>query len=79
MFVELYKLTMDDIEDVGSAFIVKIQQIKTYTSRSFVISDDREGVDLLKLCLKYDIRFHIKECNKYFLFYSKGKYGVQVV
>lgn len=77
---ELYKLTIDDVEDVGSAFIVNIRQTKTYISRSFVISGELNNVDLLEICRKYHgIRLGITSCNKYFLFYLNGKCRAQVV
>lgn len=36
---ELVKMTIDDIEDVGSVLIVKIPDSKTYSERTFTVSN----------------------------------------
>ncbi|RZC34400.1 Phage integrase domain containing protein, partial [Asbolus verrucosus] len=49
--VELLKLTINDIEEKSSAVIVKIQNSKTHSQRTFVISNPIH----IQLCRKYYI------------------------
>jgi hypothetical protein len=46
---EITNLTMTDIEDLGSAIVVKVQDPKNYKSRSFTIL----GKFYLEICRKY--------------------------
>jgi hypothetical protein len=46
---ETTNLTMKDIEDLGSAILVKVRDTKNYKSRSFIIL----GKFYLEICTKY--------------------------
>ncbi|KAJ8979008.1 hypothetical protein NQ317_012702 [Molorchus minor] len=51
---ELQKLSIDDIEEVGSIIIVKVPRSKTDKERSFVIKGEvEEGLNLIDIYHKY--------------------------
>lgn len=77
---ELYKLEVNDVEDVDSAFIVRIPDSKTHVERNFVVSGKFESIDLLSLCRKYSAaRSAITGIDKFFVCYRNGKCIKQVV
>ena len=76
---ELVKLVMDDIEDKQSILIVKIPDSKTYTSRTFIVTNNAT-LDYISIYRKY-MNIRPKNCKirRLFLKYSKGKCNNQVV
>ncbi|KAJ4435106.1 hypothetical protein ANN_23681 [Periplaneta americana] len=63
---ELYKLTVDDVEDIGSAFIVKIPHSEKYVARSFMISGDLDCIYFLGIFRNYSVlRISIKKRKQF--------------
>lgn len=76
---ELKKITTDDIEDTGNFIIVKIQDTKNYTSRSFVISEEINDGKYLLLYRKYAALRPPTNHNRFFIYYKRGKCTKQCV
>lgn len=71
---ELLKLTVDDIEDHEKYVLVKLQDTKTHTPRSFVIPDASQSLNSYEIYQKYA---KLRPCNvgvkRFFLGYRNGK------
>jgi integrase len=66
---EITSLTMGDIEDLGSAILIKLQDTRNYKSRSFIIVEKF----YLEICRKYiSVRKDIK-ISRFLLKYHNGK------
>lgn len=73
---ELLNLTIDDIEDKDSIIIVKIQDSKTHTQRTFIISN----LTYIKLYRKYyTLRPEFTTNRRFFIRYVNGKCVKQVI
>lgn len=67
---ELVKLTIDDIEDVGSVLIVKIPDTKTHSERTFTVSN----VQYIEIYRKYRaLRPPQASSRRLFFKYNNGK------
>lgn len=77
---EIHKLTIDDIEDKGTLLIVNIEVNKTDHPRSFVVSGEMGGVNVLNLYRKYiSLRKPETPHRRLFVFYSNGKCSTQPI
>ncbi|KAJ8980057.1 hypothetical protein NQ317_012897 [Molorchus minor] len=74
---ELFNLTVDDIEDVGSSLIVKIPNTKTKIPRIFVVTDVGNRLELFRKYLSLRPP-HVKH-KRPFLYYKAGKCSSQPV
>ncbi|KAJ8966599.1 hypothetical protein NQ317_015986 [Molorchus minor] len=74
---ELVNLTVDDIEDVGSSWIVKIPNTKTKIPRIFVVTDVGNMLELFRKYLSLRPP-HVKH-KRLFLYYKVGKCSSQPV
>ncbi|KAJ3662084.1 hypothetical protein Zmor_006446 [Zophobas morio] len=50
---EMFKLTVDDVEDKGCFIIVKIKKTKTGEAKSFTIVEEKEIIGALEIVRKY--------------------------
>lgn len=67
-------MTIDDIEDKDSVFIVKIPDCKTRVQRVFTITNDQPSVDLFQLIRKYrELRPSNFGSSNFFIKYLAGK------
>lgn len=78
---ELAQLTLDDIEDVGSALIVKINKTKNKINRTFTVVNNEElALNFLQIFRKYVfLRPSHTEHRRLFVYYKNGKCTSQVV
>ncbi|KAB0804760.1 hypothetical protein PPYR_01730 [Photinus pyralis] len=71
---ELLKLIVDDIEDHEKYALVKLQDTKTHTSRSFIIPDANGSLNPYEIYKKYaKLRPLDVGTRRFFLGYRKGK------
>ncbi|KAK5650834.1 hypothetical protein RI129_001863 [Pyrocoelia pectoralis] len=73
---ELRQMKISDIKDLGSAFLVKVPNAKTKTTRTFTITDK-----FYELCKKYiNVRPKNPSCpTTFFLNYKQGKCTTQII
>ena len=78
---ELCQMTLDDIDDVGSALIVKVRNTKNKIDRIFTVLNNEEiTVNFLQLFRKYlSLRPSHTKHRRLFVFYKNGKCTSQVV
>lgn len=78
---ELANLTLDDIDDVGSALIVRINNTKNKVDRTFtVLNNDDYEVNFLEIFRSYvALRPPHAGHRRLFLYYKNGKCTSQVV
>lgn len=76
---ELLKLESDDVQDLGSKFLVTIKASKTHTNRIFTIVDDEQDI-LLNLIRRYiSLRPKHTPHKRFFIFYRYDKCSIQPV
>lgn len=77
---ELVNITLDNVEDVGSSFIITLPHTKNKTSRTFVIASNEGGkVDFLQIIRKYTSLRPGTNHGRFFVFYKNGKCTSQPV
>ena len=78
---ELSNLTLDDIEDVGTALLVRVNNTKTKVNRTFAIIDnEEESLHFLDIYRRYvALRPSHVQHRRLFLKYTNGKCVNQVV
>lgn len=77
---ELLKLTIDDITDHKKYVLVKLQETKTHTSRSFIIPDAQESLNPYAIYKEYaKLRPSHVGSRRFFLGYKHGKCVAQPV
>ncbi|PSN34013.1 hypothetical protein C0J52_20726 [Blattella germanica] len=76
---QVVQIKVNDVEDVGSAFIESISDPKTHVEQNFVVSGNFESNDLLSLCCKYSaVLSPITGIDKFFVSYRNGKCSKEV-
>lgn len=76
---ELMKLQTDDIQDLGSKFLVTIKASKTHTNRIFTIVDNQQNT-LLNLIKRYILLRPTHTPHKrFFIFYKNSRCSTQPV
>lgn len=77
---ELVNITLDDIQDKGNLIVVKISDSKNHSSRSFVLCEEINNGNFLKLYRKYaGLRPPTTPHRRFFINYKKGKCSIQCV
>lgn len=76
---ELAKMKTSDIEDKGNLIVVKIQDSKNHTSRSFVISAEINDGKYLLFYRKYTALRPSTAHQRFFVYYKRGKCTKQCV
>lgn len=76
---KLIQMSIDDIEDKGSFWIVSIIDSNTNKSRSFTIIDERCAIKAVEICKKYMPLRPAKTHRRFFLNYKNEKYTAQPV
>jgi len=78
---ELSKITIDNVEDIGSLLIVNIPYTKTKIERTFTIPDKKEnGINCADICKKYiSLRPSHVDHRRFVLQYRSGKCTVQPI
>lgn len=72
---ELHSMTVEDLQDLGSAFLVTIPKTKTKVVRKFTITDK-----YYQICKKYaDLRPKNLELKSFFINYQKGRCTTQKI
>lgn len=68
---ELLKLQTDDVQDLGSKYLVTVKASKTHTNRIFTIVDNEQKT-LLSLIKRYiSLRPVYTQHKRFFIFYKK--------
>lgn len=76
---ELLKLQTDDVQDLGSKYLVTVKASKTHTNRIFTIVDNEQKT-LLSLIKRYiSLRPVHTQHKRFFIFYKNGKCSTQPI
>jgi integrase len=78
---ELVKLTIDDIQDLGSTILVSVMNTKNYVNRTFtIVSKENCSIDFVSICKKYmALRKETTEHRRFFVGYRNNKCSTQPV
>jgi len=79
--IELCQLLCEDVQDIGTGFLVNLRNTKNNKERSFIIKNSSSSAtDVVGLCRKYiALKPKSPKNNRFFVFYKNGKCGQQPI
>lgn len=78
---ELVKLTVDDVQDLGSTILVSVNNTKNHVNRAFtIVSKENCAIDFVVICKKYMVlRKENTDHRRFFVCYRNNKCSTQPV
>ncbi|XP_044752134.1 uncharacterized protein LOC123312026 [Coccinella septempunctata] len=76
---ELYRLRKNDVQDIGTKFLVTVQSSRSHSNRIFTVVDNDEHTVLVLIRRYISLRLANTPHDKFFVFYRNDKCTVQPV